>query len=170
MLTHPSPSAEVKQRLDLYLYFPSVLSWLGIGWTLRFTLFNLPKFIEEFRSGLNFPSDAGVLSDKVVVIYGAIEWAAATGGMVYIFYSILSYQTLSLKTTNLMLSVLFKWIWFIILSLLSVSYDCLHFKQMYCIARGQLELESHVCRDHLWTNNNQYRHYNCMYKSVFGNW
>jgi len=85
MLTHPSPSAEVKQRLELYLYFPSVPSWLGIVWTLRFILFNLPKFIEYFRSGLNFPSDAVVLCDKVVVIYGAIEWAAAIGGMVYIF-------------------------------------------------------------------------------------
>jgi len=68
----------------------------------------LPKFIEELRSGLNFPSDAGVLCDKVVVIYGAIEWAAATGGMVYTFDSFISYQTLSLKTANFMRSVLFK--------------------------------------------------------------
>jgi len=91
----------------------------------------LPQFIEEFRSGLNFPSDAGVLCDKVVVIYCVIEWAAATGGMVYIFDSILSHQTLSLKAAILVCSVLFKWICFIILSLLSVSYDWLHFKQMY---------------------------------------
>jgi hypothetical protein len=96
---------------------------------------------------------------------GSLYW-----GIVYIFDSILSHQTFSLKTANLMCSVLFKWIWFIIFSLLSVSYDCLHFKQVYCIPRGQFELESHVCRVHVWNNNNQYSRYNCKCKGIFGNW
>ena len=61
-----------------------------------------------------------------------------------------------------MCSVLFKWIWFIVFSLLSLSYDCLYFKQVYWIARGQFELESHVCRDCVWNNSNQYSHYNCI--------
>ena len=34
---HPSPySAEVKERVQLYAYFPSVPSWQVIGWNLSF--------------------------------------------------------------------------------------------------------------------------------------
>ena len=36
---HPTPSsAEVKERVELYLYFPSWPSWPVLGWTLPFTL------------------------------------------------------------------------------------------------------------------------------------
>jgi hypothetical protein len=36
---HPPPSsAEVKERVELYLYFPPWLSWLFLGWTLPLPL------------------------------------------------------------------------------------------------------------------------------------
>ena len=53
---HPPPfSAEVKERVELYPYFPSGPSWPFLGWTLPFTLF---RFLLRFK---HFPRIRGGL-------------------------------------------------------------------------------------------------------------
>jgi hypothetical protein len=45
---HPSlSSAEVKERVELYLYFPSGPLWPVIGWTLPFTFTFIQKFTPQ---------------------------------------------------------------------------------------------------------------------------
>ena len=52
-VNHPSPfSAEVKERVKLYLYSPSVPEWQVIGWTLPFTYY----LTHVYSFCLGFPS------------------------------------------------------------------------------------------------------------------
>jgi len=41
----PPSSAEFKERIELYLYSPSGLSWPVLGWTLLY--FTLPDYLSD---------------------------------------------------------------------------------------------------------------------------
>jgi len=59
----PPPSAEVKERTELYLYSPTGPSWLVLRWTLPLHIYSLHSFEEHLN--LDIPS-ASLVADELV--------------------------------------------------------------------------------------------------------